>query len=146
MTPTDLIDFLKGNHGHPLFYWVWPKMKILLDMELDNLKERLREVLLGKKNMPAEDHLTMLIKGVKYSAEDWHLLINCAMAGKPTVKKIIEDEQTLQFRTALRSLDEKYLLMHTFPDAIKILFTFNLYSQLRSDYAATRVLYPMRRE
>ena len=40
-------------------------------------------------------------------------------------------------------MEHEYMIQHTFPEAVKLLFCFNIYSQLRSDYAANRVLYPM---
>ena len=137
---------MKGKHKHPLFYWVWPKMKIVLDIEIAGLKDRLKDVVRNKKNMLAEDHLSLLMEEVGYTDDEWTLLINCAMAGKSTVKKYSDDEQVPQSKIILKKLDNDILLQHTFPEAVKILFCFNIYSQVRSDYAATRVLYPMEKK
>ena len=61
MTVKDFSDFLLGNHAHPLFYWVWPRMKLLLDATILNLANRLKEALKDKVDMAAEDHITTLI-------------------------------------------------------------------------------------
>ena len=41
--------------------------------------------------MDSEDHMSILMKDVNYSKKEWQLLINCAMAGKPAVKKYTDD-------------------------------------------------------
>ena len=42
MTPADLIRFLKGEHKHPIFYWVWPRMKVMLDSMIEDMADRLK--------------------------------------------------------------------------------------------------------
>ena len=88
----DFEKFLKGYHIHPLFYWVWPRMKLLLHDKITELGCRLKAALIDQKNMDAENHLTFLMKAVNFSKKEWELLINCAMAGKPSVKKFTDDE------------------------------------------------------
>ena len=139
----DFADFLLGNSKHPLFYWVWPRMKLLLEMKIMNLANRLKEALKDKKTMAAEDHITMLIEAVNYTDIEWRLLINCAMAGKPSVKKFADDEMHPHYKPELKKFEDGLLKWHTFPDAIRILFTFNIHASLRPDYNASRVMYPM---
>ena len=71
---------------------MWPKLRVELDLKILELKLKLSAEVKGVRDANHENYILDLMEAVAFSDDEWFLLINCAMIGKMSVKKELEDE------------------------------------------------------
>ena len=74
---------------YPVFFFVWPSIKVYFDDILSGYMSDLKKAYLALGDgVNAANHVEELMLKTGWSELDWKLLINLCMVGKKSIKKL----------------------------------------------------------